>query len=115
MSLKHLLMTDVRDADFVPQAVISRSPESLARHLNVDFTRGHDEFDEYLGAAFALHGTLPFSIKHYLGHPDGTVTLYLPPDISDVGKITQLIADILGEMRLDESALEWQRADNPDL
>jgi hypothetical protein len=115
MSLKPLAMRDVVTSGFLPQAVISRSAESLARRLNVKFAQGHDDFDDYVGAAFALNGNTPFAIKRYQGHPRDTVTLYLPQEIRKLEDITALIATILSELDLDKAALSWQRADDPDL
>jgi hypothetical protein len=114
MSLKHLQMSDVSGVYFVPQAILNLSPATLARHLSVDFLRGHDDLDDYEGAAFALNGHLPFTVMHYRGHPPGTVTLYLPYDIREVEKITKLVGVILSELGLSNDVLGWQRADDPD-
>ena len=115
MSLKPLTMRDVATTGFLPQAVISRSAESLARRLNVKFAQGHDDFDDFVGAAFALNGSTPFAIKRYQGHPQDTVTLYLPPRDTEIEDITALIATIPSELDLDKAATSWQRADDPDL
>jgi hypothetical protein len=121
VSLKPLAMADIAGDSFLPQAIIKHSVEGLWRHLialsldpAVDLRSGHDDFDDYIGAAFALNGNLPFTIKHYQGHPTDTFTVYLPPGIREVPEITVVISSIVGELRL-ENDLIWQRADDPDL
>jgi hypothetical protein len=115
MSLKNLRMSDVESVGLLPQAVIGYSVDKLSNHLGVEFTHGHDAFDEYIGAAFALNNDLPFAVMRYKGHPKNTVTLYLPHQISDISKITSLISDIVSEMDISRELLIWQRANDPDL
>jgi hypothetical protein len=121
VSLKPLAMADVEGNSFLPQAIIMHSVEGLWRHLislsldpAADLRSGHDDFDDYIGAAFTLDGKLPFTIKHYQGHPADTFTVYLPPGIREVPEITEAIRSIVGELRLEQDLI-WQRADDPEL
>jgi hypothetical protein len=113
--VKTLSIADVEGVGFLPQAIIARSVDRLSHQLRVDFTVGRDEFDDYVGAVFALDGNLPFTIRHYRGHPKDTATLYLPQEIRDVQKITSIIKSIMDGLKLESDALVWQREDDPDL
>jgi hypothetical protein len=108
-------MDTVRGLGFLPHAIIGRAIDQLSRTMNAKTETGHDEFDEYEGVAFALDDGLPFTLKHYKGHPVGTVTVYLPHQIHEVSEITDIIASIMRDLGLGPDALLWQRADNPEL
>lgn len=101
--------------DFVPQAILNVPVDAIANstgmsHLSV----GHDDFDAYSGAAFAIAG-VPFAIMNYQGHPPNTSTIYLPHQIQNVKTITGAISNILKRFRLTTDAVLWQRKDDPDL
>jgi hypothetical protein len=101
--------------DSIPQAVIGRPVSHFRNNMNIPFINGHDDLVEYEGAVLELNKRLPFALNHYRGHPRDTITIYLPVDLRDLGKITETILMIMKELRLTRDALIWQRADNPDL
>jgi hypothetical protein len=114
MTVEAIAATAVERIDFVPQAVIKKPVAYFVAEMRVPFVRGHDDLDEYEGAAFSLNG-LPFAIRHYKGHPADVVTIYLPSRFEDVGEITAILSTIIDELPISRADLLWQRADNPDL
>ena|SRR5258708_16591511 len=101
----------IREYEFVPQAIIEEPVLELARRFGSEVEKGHDDFDEYLGAAAWLDGT-PFAVMHYKGHPKNTSTIYLPFEINDVNDITEIVSRIASELKLAEKSISWQRKDN---
>lgn len=104
-------------SEFIPQAVIKRPIELLARRLDTSVVYATDDLDDFAGfsATYDNQSSLPLAFKHYRGYPKDTTTIYLPPHIVDVEVITRLIAEILKDLRLEQSDLDWQRKDDPDL
>lgn len=98
---------------FVPQAIISKPITFFADHAGANVVSGHDELDEYDGLAFALSG-VPFLAMHHRGHPPDTTTIYLQREVSAIEDITALVASIIARFDVPQSALKWQRKDNPD-
>jgi hypothetical protein len=100
--------------EFVPQAIIAETVHELAKRFGSDVENGHDDLDEYQGAAAWLD-EFPFAVMHYRGHPTNTSTIYLPFDIGDVDKITDIVSRIASELKLSSKSITWQRKDNPAL
>jgi hypothetical protein len=115
MIIRAIHMPDVTYGDFLPQAVINKPASYFSSSLGFNLVTSHDEFDEFEGGAFILDDRLPFTILHYKGHPVGTTTVYLPPSISDVGEISEIVHNIMRYCHLERNDLLWQRSDNPDL
>ena len=101
--------------ELVPQAIVALPVERIAKQLGLVIEKGHDDFDEYFGAAAWLDGVQPFTVMHYRGHPEDTSTIYLPFNIRDTDKITALIGRIASELKLPPKTITWQRKDNPEL
>jgi hypothetical protein len=113
--LRPIAFRDTESRDFIPQAVIGRPVSYFTTSMNIQFFDGHDDLDDFQGAALVLNGRLPFLLKHYKWHPKDTITVYLPDDIQNIDQITDAILLIMQELRLSKGTLIWQRADNPDL
>jgi hypothetical protein len=96
------------------QAIIAETVHELANRFGSDVENGHDDLDEYQGAAAWLD-EFPFTMMHYRGHPAETSTIYLPLDIADVDKITDIICRIASELKLSPKSITWQRKNNPAL
>lgn len=99
--------------EFVPQAVVAQAIAPLADRAGLELESGHDDFDEYWGFAAWLD-ELPFTLLHYKGHPKDTSTIYLPFEISDVMKVTNIISRLVLELKLGQS-ITWQRKDGLSL
>src|SRR5262249_14271894 len=104
------------DKDFVPQAVLWIDVFALAERFKSHVVKDHDDFDEYVGLGFWLTDyEMPFAVKHYAGHPKHTSTVYLPYEIQDVGKITDIIHVIAKNFDIAEKDIVWQRKTSPEL
>lgn len=100
--------------EFVPQAIIAETVYDFAKRLGSEVEAGQDDFDKYEGAAAWLDD-FPFTVMHYRGHPKDTSTIYLPFDIHDVQRVTEIIARIVSELKLPPKLVTWQRKDDPEL
>jgi hypothetical protein len=101
--------------DFVPQATVALPVQQIGKQLGWVIEKGHDDFDEYFGAAAWLDGAEPFTVLHYKGHPENTSTIYLPLHIREIEEITDVIRRIASELKLPAKKITWQRKDDPDL
>ena len=109
--------------DLVPQAIVSKSIFELADLHNFKPIKGHDDLDEFYGAAFllldgvngvpfVLDGIWPFALMQYQGHPKNEATIYLPYELSRSREnILKVLKRILSEMDLSDS-VAWQRGDD---
>jgi hypothetical protein len=100
--------------EFVPQAIVATDVDYFAERFGATVVQDSDNLDGYIGVGYLLDA-LPFTVMHYRGHPDGTATIYLPQDISDVDKITAIIGQIASAFDLPNRKVQWQRKDNPEL
>jgi hypothetical protein len=101
--------------EFVPQAIVALPIDEIVKQFGWDVEKGHDDLDDYFGAAAWLDGVHPFTVMHYRGHPEDTSTIYLPFNIREAEKITHLINRIASELKLPAKKITWQRKDNPEL
>ena len=99
----------------MPQAIISKPTSYFETSLGIKFEKDRDDFDDYDGAAIIIEGYLQFALKHYVGYPSGTTTIYLPFEIGDVNQVTNAIRHVADELRIDKEWIIWQREDDPDL
>jgi hypothetical protein len=102
------------EKDFVPQAVVATDVSYFAGRFGAQMVNDSDDLDQFVGVGYLLD-SLPFTIMHYRGHPDGTATIYLPQEISDVEKISEIIRQITKAFKLPNDSVQWQRKDSPDL
>jgi hypothetical protein len=113
--LTHLAMESLAEQDLVPHAVLRKPVSDLARQLGEPVYQGSDDLDLYEGIALQLNGDIPFALKWYHGHPADRTTIYLSAEISELNRITVLIARIADELHLSNKDFVWQRKDNPEL
>lgn len=93
------------DYDVVPQAIIWRP----LRYFTSVFREGKDGLDHYIGASFAIGNDIQFALRSYRGHPGLTITLYLPHDVEDESRISEIIDTVISEMLIPQSAVAWRR------
>jgi hypothetical protein len=95
------------DIDVVPQAIIWRS----LRYCTLVIREGHDDLDKYQGASFAIGNDITFDLRVYQGHiyADVTVTLYLPEDVRDEKRVSEIVSLVIQEMAIPVSAIAWRR------
>jgi hypothetical protein len=95
------------DIDVVPQAIIWRS----LRYCTLVIREGLDDLDKYKGASFAIGNEITFDLRVYQGHihADVTVTLYLPEDVRDEKRVSEIVSYVIEEMAIPISAIAWRR------
>jgi hypothetical protein len=95
------------DIDVTPHAIIWRS----LRYCTLVIRHGADDLDRYNGASFAIGNDIRFDLRVYKGHihSDVTVTLYLPEDVRDEKRISEIVATAIKEMEIPATAVAWRR------
>ncbi len=95
------------EIDVVPQAIIWRS----LRYCTLVIREGQDDLDKYEGASFAISNDITFDLRVYPGHihADLTVTLYLPEDVRDEKRVSEIVSRVIEEMAIPVSAIAWRR------
>jgi hypothetical protein len=93
------------DYDVIPQAVFWRP----LHYFTMVIREGEDGLDRYNGASFTIGNDLRFDLRAYRGHPEFTVTLYLPEGVDDENEISEAIDRVIKEMVIPASAVAWRR------
>jgi hypothetical protein len=96
--------------DVVPQAIFWRALE----YFTVLIRQGEDGLDEFKGASFSIGNDIQFDLRTYAGHPQFTVTLYLPKlrqGELDEKEISRIIRLVIRDMLIPKNAVAWQRGD----
>ena len=68
-----------------------------------------DDLDEFEGASFLIGNETSFDLRKYAGHPDFTVSLYLPMEMENQTEIDKIIDRLVKEFALPKSAVSWRR------
>lgn len=92
--------------EFVPQAILKRSPAFFA-HRGIKFRDGLDDLNTFQVAELSL-GDLPFALMRHEGTPLNETTVYLP-NVIPIERIPEIIDSILAELDLSAAAVEWRR------
>jgi hypothetical protein len=93
------------DCDVIPQAIIWRP----LRYFTLIIRESEDGLDKYKAASFAIGNDIRFDLRFYRGHPQLTVTLYLPHEITDDKRITEIIDIVIKEMLIPMTTIAWRR------
>ena len=93
------------EQEVVPQAVFWRPISYFATSVRTD----EDDLDIFQAASFILDNNINFDLRKYRGHPDQTVTVYLPFDVEMLEEILKIIGVIIIGLALPKYAVAWQR------
>ncbi len=93
------------DCDVIPQAIIWRP----LRYFTPTMREGEDGLDKFKATSFAIGNDITFDLRVYRGHPEVTVTLYLPEEVDDEQRVTEIIDVIIREMLIPMTAIAWRR------
>lgn len=93
------------DHEVVPQAIFWRP----LVYFTMLTRSGEDGLDLYVAASFIIGNDIKFDLRFYQGHPDGTVTLYLPEEVTDSEAISNAIDAVIEAMLLPYDAVAWRR------
>jgi hypothetical protein len=104
---------DSLSVELIPQAVLKYPPSYFEKNLGLAFEDKWDGLGDFRGVLLSLDN-LVFALKRYKGHKEGTTTLYLSRDLTDVGTITQIVDTIVKGLGLNAADISWQRKDTPD-
>jgi hypothetical protein len=101
------VLTYEPDYDVVPQAIIWRP----LRYFTLTIRDGQDGLDKFKAASFAIGNEIRFDLRVYRGHPspEFTVSLYLPSEVTDEKRISEVIDIIIEEMVIPMTAIAWRR------
>jgi hypothetical protein len=95
------------DYDVTPQAIFWRA----LRYFTTFIREGEDGLDEFQATSFTINNDIRFDLRTYAGHPEFTVTLYLPKNVNDKEEISRVIKVVIKEMVIPKSAVAWQRGE----
>lgn len=93
--------------DVIPQAIFWRA----LGYFTMIVRDGEDGLDEFRAASFTIGNDIRFDLRAYAGHPELTVTLYLPNIITDLAEISRVIKIVIRDMAVPKSAVAWQRGE----
>lgn len=93
--------------DVTPQAIFWRA----LKYFTLAIRKGEDGLDEFQAASFTFGNDIRFDLRTYAGHPEFTVTLYLPSDVKDKEEISRAIKIVIKEMIIPKNAVAWQRGE----
>jgi hypothetical protein len=93
--------------DVTPQAIFWRA----LKYFTTLIRQGEDGLDEFQAASFIIGNNIRFDLRTYAGHPEFTVTLYLPNDVKDKDEIARVIKIVIKEMVIPKNAVAWQRGE----
>ena len=99
------LLPDAPDRAVVPQAIFWRP----LRYFTPFVREGEDDLDCFMAASFVVGDKTRFDLRYYPGHPEGTVTLYLPEEVEDEHDISASIGLVVQEMVIPRHAVAWRR------
>jgi hypothetical protein len=91
--------------EVVPHAIFWRP---LA-YFTMETHKDADDLDEFEGASFLIGNEISFDLRKYAGHPDFTVSVYLPMEIDNQADIDRIVDRIVKEFALPKSAVSWRR------
>jgi len=94
--------------DVIPQAIFWRALE----YFTMAIRKGEDGLDEFIAASFIIGNDIRFDLRTYAGHPEFTVTLYLPSDVNDQEEISRVVRIVIKEMAIPKNAVAWQRGED---
>jgi hypothetical protein len=91
--------------EVVPHAILWRPLAYFTMQTRKDV----DDLDEFEGASFLIGNEISFDLRKYAGHPDFTVSVYLPMEIEKQTDIDRIVDRIVKEFALPKSAVSWRR------
>lgn len=94
--------------DVIPQAILWRTIYCYA----LDPDRCEDQLDHFDCASYTVGNQLSFDLRHYDGHPDSTVTVYLPVETRDEAEIDEAVEVVLSGLEVPDSGVAWRRGED---
>jgi hypothetical protein len=105
------MAADFDSIEWIPQAILRVPVDYFTKKCGLFFFKREDELDEYEGANLQLPDGRPYALRHYKGYPAGTVTIYLPFEVTDVVEISSWVRAITDTWNLPPTVVQWERQD----
>lgn len=80
------------------------------RYFSDDVRDDEDELDKYRYVGY-IDNNFPFDLRTYMGHPQKTVTLYMPSEIDADQMIQEQIDRAIKVLDVPATALAWRRGE----
>src|SRR5271156_3286848 len=93
------------EKEVVPHAVFWRPLVYFTMEIREDI----DDLDKFEGASFSIGNEVSFDLRKYAGHPEFTVSVYLPMEIDDANEINSIIDRVIKGFEIPKSAVGWRR------
>ena len=84
------------ESEVVAHAIFWRPLAYFTMQPRKDF----DDLDEFEGATFMIGNEISFDLRKYAGHPDFTVSVYLPMQVEDLEEINKIIDRVITEFAI---------------
>jgi hypothetical protein len=94
--------------DVTPQAIFWRRIECFA----IKPASNEDDLDIYLVASFVIGNHVTFDLRHYDGHPEATVTVYLPSTTLEPKEIDDALDLVISGLRVPKTGVAWRRGED---
>jgi hypothetical protein len=95
----------LQNGDLAPQAIFWRP----VRYFTNRILYGQDDLDEFEGASFSIGNHISFDLRTYKGHPDCTVSLYMPMEFREPTEISRITDEIVKAIQIPLTAVAWRR------
>ena len=93
-----------KDVDMVPQAIFGRP----IQYFTLDYHEAQDDLDEFTCATFSMNNDCHFCLRHYRGHPQKTVTLFVEASVT---RLNSVIPRVIRGFHMPTTAVRWQRGE----
>lgn len=94
--------------DVTPQAIFWRPIRYFSYKTQCDT----DQLDSFEYASYTIGNCISFDLRHYLGHPPKTTTLYFSIQVTEIAEILNMVEVIRRAMEIPLRAIAWVRGDN---
>ena len=99
--------TKTDDFQWVPQVTLNLPIDYWSRR-GIKFHEQADELDRFEGSGLMNAKGTAFVLRYYPGYPEGTVTVYLPFELTP-WEIIPAIDAVLNQLEVPSSAIRWRR------
>jgi hypothetical protein len=101
--------TKTEDFQWVPQATLNLATDFFRSQRGINFHEDADELDRFEGSGLMETRETAFVLRSYPGYPAGTVTVYLPFELTPA-EVLRSIEDVLRQLEVPPSAVIWRRS-----
>jgi hypothetical protein len=99
----------IEEINWIPQATLDIPIDFFRSQRGIKFHEGTDDLDRFEGTDLMKTKGTVFILRHYSGYPPGSVTIYLPIELSDLKEIKHSLDAILSKLQIPSSKLLWWR------